>query len=93
MTNLARVHKNSSTGVHTLQHYKNKGYRIHCNLNQLEKLSGVKVKKEYLSMFTAEDNTAYLSDSYETLEEGKEAIIHFYTKITGVQFYWNPDEV
>lgn len=92
MTNLARVAPNNTTGVYALQNYKNQGYRIHCNLDQVKKLTGIEVKIEHRHFFTHARGYIYLSKPYLTLEEGKEAAIKFFTLITGVQTYWNPDE-
>lgn len=92
MSNLARTRPNNTTGVHLLQNYKNQGYRIHCNLTQVKAFTGIEVKPAHLHFFTQERNTAYLSKPYSTIEEGKEAAIKFFTLITGVQVYWNPNE-
>lgn len=92
MTNLARTAPNNTTGVHTLQNYKDQGYRIHCNLNQVKALTGVEVKPEHLSFFTHARGYVYLSKAYSTIDEGKEAAIKFFTLITSVQVYWNPNE-
>lgn len=92
MTNLARTAPNNTTGVFTLQNYKDQGYRIHCNRNQVKALTGVDVKPEHLSLFTHARGDVYLSKPYSTIEEGKEAAIKFFTLITGVKVYWNPDE-
>lgn len=91
MTNLARTAPNNTTGVHTIQNYKEQGYRIHCNLDQVKALTGVEVKPEYLHCFAHARGYAHLSKPYPTIEEAKEAAIKFFTLITGVQVYWNPD--
>ena len=92
MTNLARTAPNNTTGVYTLQNYKDHGYRIHCNLDQVRALTGVEVKPEYLHRFTHARGYVYLSTGYSTIDEGREAAIKFFTLITGVQVYWNPNE-
>ncbi|EKN5087809.1 hypothetical protein RSF44_002612 [Yersinia enterocolitica] len=92
MTNLARTAPNNTTGIYTLQHYKDQGYRIHCNLGQVKALTGVEVKPEHRYRFTHARGDIYLSKPYSTIEEGKEAAITFFTLITGVQVYWNPNE-
>jgi hypothetical protein len=92
MTNPARTAPNNTTGVYTLQNYKDQGYRIHCNLDQVKALTGVEVKPEHLCFFTHARGYVYLSEPCSTIEEGKEAAIKFFTLITGVQVYWNPNE-
>lgn len=90
MTNLARTSGNNTTGVYTLQYYKNQGYRIHCNLGQVKALTGTEVKVEYLSLFTHARGGVYLSKPYPSIQEGKEAAIRFFTLVSGVQVFWEP---
>ncbi|MBM3072396.1 hypothetical protein HV346_10325 [Enterobacter sp. RHBSTW-00994] len=92
MTNLARTAPNNTTGVFTLQNYKDKGYRIHCNLDQVKALTGVEAKPEHRHFFTHSRGYVYLSKPYPTVEAGKDAAIRFFTLITGVQVYWDPDK-
>ncbi|MGY5956434.1 hypothetical protein ACUY4R_002225 [Kosakonia sp. BK9b] len=92
MTNLARTAANNTTGVFALQNYKDQGYRIHCSREQVKKLTGVEVKPEHRRFFTHARGEVYLSQPYPTVEEGKEAAIKFFSLITGVQVYWNPNE-
>lgn len=90
MTNLARVKANNTTSVHTLQ--KIKGfYHVHCNIFQIKRVTGVDVKPEYMSLFIHENGTAYLSKPYLTVEEGKEAAIKFYSLVSGIAVFWDPD--
>lgn len=84
MINLTRKSGNTSTGIHMLQR-SGKRYKFRCCQDSLKRLTSVDVKNEHLNLFTQRKDGVYHSELFDSVEDGKDALIDFIFKVCGVR--------
>ncbi|WOR25719.1 hypothetical protein R2X23_03175 [Citrobacter braakii] len=84
MKNLRKNAGRTSTGIHMLQR-SGRFYRFRCYRATLKRFTSVDVKPEFRHLFGEKGESVYLSDPFDSVEEGASELCRFVEKVCGVQ--------